>query len=62
MSNETQVDMGKLEQFLGKVVGDVGAALSAALVVIGDKLGLYKALARDGALTPAELAKRTETS
>jgi 2-polyprenyl-3-methyl-5-hydroxy-6-metoxy-1,4-benzoquinol methylase len=62
MSNQEAVDMGKLEQFLGKVVGDVGAAMSAALVVIGDRLGLYKALARDGALTPAELAKRTETS
>src|SRR2546423_1869653 len=62
MANDKAVDMGKLEQFLGKVVGDVGAAMSAALVVIGDRLGLYKALARDGALTPAELARRTETS
>ena len=60
MANE--VDMAKLEQFLGKVVGDVGSAMSAALVVIGDRLGLYRALARDGALTPTELAKRTETS
>jgi SAM-dependent methyltransferase len=62
MGNEQTVDMKKLENFLGLVVGDVGAALSAALVVIGDKLGLYKAMARDGALTPSELAKRTETS
>ncbi|MDB4971016.1 MAG: Methyltransferase type 11 [Myxococcales bacterium] len=60
MSNE--VDMGKLELFLNKVVGDVGAALSAALVVVGDRLGLYKALAKDGPLTSAELAKRTETA
>jgi SAM-dependent methyltransferase len=46
---------------LGKVVGDVGAAMSAALVVMGDRLGLYKALATAPA-TPAELAKRTETT
>ena len=46
MSNA--VDMGKLEQFLGKVVGDVGAALAGALVVLGDRLGLYKALAEAG--------------
>lgn len=56
------VDMAKLEQFLGKVVGDVGAAMSAALVVVGDRLGLYKALAAGGPLTPAELAKRSECS
>ena len=62
MGNESAVDMAKLEQFLGKVVGDVGSAMSAALVVIGDKLGLYRALAKDGALTPGELAKRTETT
>ena len=55
------VDMGKLEQFLGKVVVDVGAAMSAALVVVGDRLGLYRALAT-GPLTAAELARRTETS
>ena len=60
MANE--VDMKKVEEFLGKVVGDVGAAVASALVVIGDKLGLWKALAAHGALTPAELARRTETS
>jgi SAM-dependent methyltransferase len=62
MSNDKTVDMKKLEAFLGKVVGDVGAAMSAALVVTGDKLGLWKALAAHGAMTPAELAKRTETA
>ncbi|HEY2749495.1 MAG TPA: class I SAM-dependent methyltransferase [Polyangia bacterium] len=60
MSNE--VDMKKLENFLGQVVADAGAAMSAALVLTGDRLGLYKALAADGPLTSAELAKRTETS
>lgn len=56
------VDQTKLEQFVGKAVGDLGAALTAALVVIGDKLGLYKALAQADRLTPAELAVHTGTT
>ena len=52
----------KLHEFLGKVVCDVGSAASGVLVVIGDKLGLYRAMADGGAVTPAELAKRTELS
>ena len=56
------VDAAKLERFMGKIVGDLGAAISAALVVIGDQLGLYKALASSGPATPAELATRTGTS
>ncbi len=55
----TTVDMSKLEQFLGKVVGDVGAAMSAALVVIGDRLGFWRALAQ-GPLDAKGLAQRTE--
>ena len=54
------IDETKLNEFMGKAVGDIGAALSAALVVLGDRLGLYKALAQ-GPATPAELAKRTGT-
>ncbi|HYR95546.1 MAG TPA: hypothetical protein VEM57_02375, partial [Candidatus Binatus sp.] len=56
------LDEAKLHEFVGKAVGDMGAALGAALVVIGDKLGLYKAMAGAGALTPGELAKRTGTA
>jgi SAM-dependent methyltransferase len=56
------VDQTKLEEFVGKAVGDLGAALTAALVVVGDKLGLYKAMAAAPALTPAELATRTGTA
>ena len=41
----SEVNDAKLQEFLGKVVSDVGAAMSAALVVIGDKLGLYQAMA-----------------
>jgi SAM-dependent methyltransferase len=56
------INEGKLHEFMGKAVGDIGAAMSAALVVIGDKLGLYKAMAGAGPLTPAELAGRTKTA
>jgi len=54
------VDENKLNELLGKMLGDVGAAMGAALVLLGDKFGLYKALAAS-ALTPAELASRTGT-
>src|SRR5918998_117693 len=57
----TAINPEKLEAFLGKVVTDFGAALSSSLVYIGQKLGLYKALAELGASTPAELAERTGT-
>jgi SAM-dependent methyltransferase len=56
------VDPKKLEAFMGKMLGELGAAATGALVLIGDKLGLYKALAAAGPLTPAELAKRTGTA
>jgi SAM-dependent methyltransferase len=49
----------KLQAFLGKVVGDFGAALSSALAYVGLRVGLYKGMAGAGALTPAELAERT---
>jgi SAM-dependent methyltransferase len=55
-------DPSALEAFVGKMVGDMGAAISAALVVIGDKLGLYKALASGGPMTSAALAQRTSTT
>ena len=61
MTTET-IDMAKVEQFVGQAVGELGATLNAALVVIGDRLGLYKAMAGAGALTSAELAERTGTS
>ncbi|MGH9862400.1 MAG: class I SAM-dependent methyltransferase [Candidatus Acidiferrales bacterium] len=56
------MDQQKLENFLGKAVVDFGATFHAALVVIGDRLGLYKAMAGAGPLTPAELAQRTGTN
>src|SRR3954468_14895937 len=56
------VDPQKLEQFVFRAVEEVGATLNAALVVMGDKLGLYRALAGAGGLTPVELARRSGVS
>jgi hypothetical protein len=46
-----EVNESQMQEFLGKMVGDLGAAVSASLVLSGDKLGLYKALAADGSHT-----------
>jgi SAM-dependent methyltransferase len=59
---EEQVDPQKLEQFVFGAVGEVGATLNAALVVMGDKLGLYRALAEGGAQNAAELASRASVA
>ncbi len=56
------IDENKLNDFMGRFVGDLGAVLHAPLIVIGDKLGLYKALAGGGAQTAADLAKKTSTT
>jgi 2-polyprenyl-3-methyl-5-hydroxy-6-metoxy-1,4-benzoquinol methylase len=56
------INEDKMNAFLGKVVGDFGAALSSSLVYIGQKLGLYKAMAAGDAVTPAELAEKTSTN
>jgi SAM-dependent methyltransferase len=53
------IDETKLDQLVGQFVTDFGAAMHAATVVIGDKLGLYKALAEHGPVTGAQLAQRT---
>jgi SAM-dependent methyltransferase len=53
------IDTDKLNEFVFRAVDEVGATLNAALVVMGDKLGLYRAMAGEGALTPVELARRT---
>jgi len=59
---ERTINEDKMHAFLGKVVGDFGAALSSSLVYIGQKLGLYKALASGEAVTPTELAEKTSTN
>ena len=55
---QAPLDMEKLEAFVFRAVDEVGATLNTALVVMGDRLGLYKALAGAGPLTPTELAER----
>ena len=53
----------KLNQLLGKFVSDFGATLQAGTIVIGESLGLYKALAEaDEPLTSAQLAEKTGTN
>ncbi|HKC27830.1 MAG TPA: class I SAM-dependent methyltransferase [Jatrophihabitans sp.] len=54
-----QIDEAKLEQFVFSVVGEVGATLNTAQVVMGERLGIYRAMAGAGWLTPGELARRT---
>jgi len=61
-SSVSAVDTDKLMQFVFRAVDEVGATLNAALVVMGDKLGWYRALADAGPLTPSELAARTGTA
>jgi len=56
-----QIDQAKLDEFMGRFVGDLGAALSASLVVIGDRLGLYRAMSDGEPVSPEELAQRTDT-
>jgi SAM-dependent methyltransferase len=55
-------DESKLNAFMNQAVLDMGAGMHAALVIIGDKLGLYKAMAGAGPLTPAQLAAKTNTN
>jgi SAM-dependent methyltransferase len=59
-ATRTELDMDKLNEFVGRFVTDLGAAVHTGMVVIGEKLGLYKALAA-GPMTPAELASKTQT-
>jgi hypothetical protein len=54
------IDTDKLNVFIGRFVGDLGAAVHTGMVVIGEKLGLYKALAAHP-MTSAELAAKTQT-
>jgi SAM-dependent methyltransferase len=56
------MDSTKMMDFVDRAVGDVGALLGGAMVVIGDRLGLYRAMKGAGSLTPAELAARTGTA
>src|SRR5436190_16104732 len=62
MNEATAMDETKMMEFVDRAVGDVGAVLGGAMVVIGDKLGLYRAMSGSGPLTAAELAETTGTA
>ena len=52
----TEIDDARLEAFMGQVVTDMGAIISAPLMALGERLGLYKAMAHAGPLTSQEVA------
>ena len=63
MAVETSaINMDKLNAFMGQVVGELGATVNAGLIVLGDRLGLYKAMAESGPITSTELAEKTGTA
>jgi hypothetical protein len=57
-STAQTIDQAKLDEFVSRFVGDLDAAVSAAPVVIGDCLGLYRAMADGEPVTPEELEAR----
>jgi len=56
---QKNLDWGKVKEFAGTMMNDLGAAMQGALTYIGDRLGIFKALAEAGSVTSAELAQRT---
>jgi SAM-dependent methyltransferase len=52
------IDEARLEAFMERMLGDMGAAITAPLMLIGERLGLFRAMAYAGPLTPADLAER----
>ncbi len=61
MSATTEIDTTALDTFVGQLINELGAAFNAGLVLIGDQLGLYRAMAGAGALSSTDLAARTGT-
>src|SRR3954469_550368 len=61
-SDTAAIDQAKLEAFVGQAVVDMGAAISGLLLHLGDRLGLYKAMAGAGPITSTPLAQRTRTA
>ena len=60
-SRAATIDEARLHAYLGRIVSDLGATFGTAMALIGDRLGLYRALAEAGPLAPGELARRTGT-
>jgi SAM-dependent methyltransferase len=59
MATEQQIDEARVEEFVGKAIGDFSATMTVGLCHIGDRLGLFKDLRDNGPATAAELAERT---
>jgi hypothetical protein len=59
MTTTRIIDAARLEEFMGRFVHDLGAGLTAPLALLGDRLGLYEAMADGAPVTPTELAERT---
>ena len=57
-----EINEDKLHQFLGKMVTEMEAAANGALIILGDRLGLFKSLAKNGPITSEQLAESTETT
>src|SRR5271168_2002597 len=57
-----QLDWDKIKKFSKQVSNDIGAAMLGALSYIGDRLGIFSALAEAGSVTSAQLAERTGLS
>ena len=62
MSETIDIDGAKVDELVQKAVGDFGAVLVSALVVVGDRLGLFRAMADGQPVTSHELAARTSTN
>jgi 2-polyprenyl-3-methyl-5-hydroxy-6-metoxy-1,4-benzoquinol methylase len=58
-TEQRTLDPDALEQLMARVIGDAGGALILPLALVGDRLGLFTALASAGSATPGELARRT---
>jgi SAM-dependent methyltransferase len=56
------INEDKLNAFMGQVVGELGATVNSGMIVTGDNLGFYKAMAQTGPITPSELAEKTGTA
>jgi len=61
MATQVDIDQAKLEEFMGQAITDMAAAESSALMYVGEKLGLYRAMDGAGPLTARQLAERTGT-
>ena len=62
MQSQTTIDEKKLYEFMIKAAIDIGSTMSSMLMIIGERLGLYKAMANAGPITSKELANKTSTS